>query len=225
MPNKRKLLKISKPHLWYLIGLITSDGCLSSDGRHIDITAKDYSFLDTLRRKIGFKNKVGMKNKGRINEAYHIQLSNKNLYDFLLSIGLSPSKSLIQREVVVPERYFIDFCRGVIDGDGNIRRWEHSSNKVEQWSLRIYSPSLLFLEWLRIKIRQHLAVKGNIHHEKGRGRRVDLYILKYGKLAAKEILRNCYYEGAIALDRKARLAKECCLSADGWTKSKTVMLN
>lgn len=40
MANRRKELNIEGANLWYLVGLITSDGCLSKDGRHVDITAK-----------------------------------------------------------------------------------------------------------------------------------------------------------------------------------------
>ncbi|MBI3618257.1 MAG: LAGLIDADG family homing endonuclease [Candidatus Omnitrophica bacterium] len=80
MANKRKILNIQDATLWYLVGLITADGCLSLDGRHVDITAKDYCFLQGLKEKVGFKNKIGIKNQGKSNEAYHIQLSNKNLY-------------------------------------------------------------------------------------------------------------------------------------------------
>ena len=40
---------ISKELLWYLVGLITADGFLSKDGRHIDITAKDYKFLKKIK--------------------------------------------------------------------------------------------------------------------------------------------------------------------------------
>ena len=48
------------------------------------------------------------------------------------------------------------------------------------------------------------------------------YTLKFGKLAAKVICAECYYEGAIALERKQRLAHACISSAVGWRKSKTV---
>jgi len=54
---------------------------------------------------------------------------------------------------------------------------------------------------------------------------VDMYVLKYGKLSAKVILRNCYYTDALSLSRKAKLAQGCVSSRSGWTKSKTVTRN
>ena len=61
MPHKRKDLNIIGANLWYLVGLITSDGCLSSDGRHIDITAKEYEFLEKIKQATGISNKIGIK--------------------------------------------------------------------------------------------------------------------------------------------------------------------
>ncbi|MBU0895403.1 MAG: LAGLIDADG family homing endonuclease, partial [Candidatus Omnitrophica bacterium] len=61
MPHKRKDLNITGSNLWYLVGLITSDGCLSSDGRHIDITSKDYELLEKIKMATGITNKIGSK--------------------------------------------------------------------------------------------------------------------------------------------------------------------
>ena len=217
MPHKRKQLEFKDEDLWYLVGLIATDGNLSSDGRHIDITAKDAEFLKDLKMTLGLDNKVGVKRNGS-GVCWHIQFANRNFYDFLLSIGLTPKKSLTLGELKVPTKWFSDFVRGVIDGDGSIRKWIHPSNGVEQWSLRIYSAAPLFLSWLEQRVEKHFLVKGQIHKNQK-----SVSVLKYGKLAAKQILENCYYEGCLGLDRKAILAKMCSISNAGWSKSKTVL--
>lgn len=211
------------PDLWYLVGLITADGCLSRNGRHVDVTSKDYDFLSEIKKKTGLENRIGIKNKGKINEAYHIQISNKNFYEFLLSIGLTPAKSFIQKAVYVPDGCFVDFCRGVIDGDGSIRRWLHSGNGREQWSLRIYSSSRPFVEWMQAEIQRRFLAKGCIHCTKGMASRRDHYTLKFGKNAARDILRRCYYENSLALERKARLAQRLVVARMGRTKSGSIL--
>ncbi len=118
MPAHRKELNIKGSNLWYLVGLITSDGCLSSDGRHIDITSKDYEFLESIKEHFCFTNKICNKYNGIGQLSYHFQLGNCKLYDFLSSIGLSSHKSLTIKAVNVPENYFCDFLRGLIDGEG-----------------------------------------------------------------------------------------------------------
>ncbi len=220
MPQKRKQLKIEEPNLWYLVGLITSDGCLSSDGRHINITSKEQDFLNNVNQILGAGNRIGTKDKGKINQTYQIQFSNRNFYDFLLSIGLTQNKSLTLGALKVPIQYFVDFLRGLIDGDGCIRRWIHPVNFQQQWSLRISSGSKKFLEWLDGKTKDCLKCYGKIYQHNKKG---SVYILKFGKMAAREIVKKCYYEGCFGLDRKIKLANECLISYRGWSRSKTVL--
>lgn len=201
------------------MGLITSDGSLSCDGRHINITSKDFIFLKELKNTLGLINKVGTKNKNKINQAYQIQFSNVRFYDFLLSIGLTQNKSLTLGAIEVPNQHFIDFLRGLIDGDGSIRRWIHPTNNREQWSLRIYSGSEKFVKWLDGAITLLLRVHGKIHKERTTKTK---WVLKYGKMAAREIAKKCYYKHALGLKRKMKLAQECIVSYRGWQKSKTV---
>ena len=217
MPRKRKNLNITGPNLWYLVGLIASDGSLSSDGRHIDISSSDHRFLQGIKNSIGIKNKIGTKYGGKKQKAFRVQIANKNFYDFLLSIGLTPNKSLELERVKVPRVYFFDFVRGLIDGDGGIQKWIHPTNKREQWNLRITSGSKKFLEWAQNKIEKIIKAKGRIHSESP-----TQFRLKYGKMAARVIAQKCYYEGCFGLQRKVMLARNCVNSYKGWGKSKTV---
>ena len=225
MPNLRKTITVAKKDLWYLVGLIASDGCLSNDSRHVSITAKEYDFVEKIQHRIGTNITIGIKNKAKRNEAYHLQFSNKNFYEFLLSTGLTPKKSLILGKINVPIEVFTDFLRGVIDGDGNIRKWKHTTNQTEQWSLRIYSSSTVFAHWLYQEIERLFCVKGCIHRQDAARGRVDSFVLKYGKIAAKNILKKCYYQDALALNRKAVLAKECCAPITTWKNIKSILSN
>ena len=138
---------------------------------------------------------------------------------FLLSIGLIPRKSLTLGTLKIPDQYFVDFLRGLIDGDGCIRRWLHPSNKREQWSLRIYSGSEPFAAWVSNTVEKLIGVKGRIHKDNGR----NICVLKYGKMAAREIAQKCYYKDCFGLMRKIELAKRCESSYAGWEQSKTVL--
>jgi len=68
MPFKRKELNIGGENLWYLTGLITSDGSLSKDRRHIDITSSDYEFPQDIKDIIGIKRKLDLA-RGCINSS------------------------------------------------------------------------------------------------------------------------------------------------------------
>jgi len=197
--------------------LITSDGCLSSDGRHIDITSSDYEFLCNLKEILALTNKITIKYGCKHKKSFHIQIGNINLYEFLLSVGLTPNKSLTIKKVEVSRKHFVDFLRGVIDGDGGIQHWIHASNHHEQWNLRISSGSMQFLTWLQKEVENMVGVSGKIYRQ---GLRV--YRLKYGKMAAKAIVKQCYYSECTGLQRKIDLARQCITSYNGWSKSKTV---
>ena len=218
MARKRKNLKIKEEIFWYLAGLITSDGNLSSDGRHIDITSTNYEFLQEIKNLIGIKNKIGIKYGGKKQKSFRIQIANKNFYTKLLTIGLTPNKSLTLRDIAVQDIYFYDFLRGVIDGDGGIQRWIHNTNKMEQWNLRIASGSRKFLEWLQSIVENNIGAKGKLHTE-GQNQ----FRLKYGKMAAQVIVQKCYYPRCFGLQRKMTLAKNCLTSYKGWDRSKTVV--
>lgn len=222
MPNKRKELNIEGSNLWYLVGLITSDGCLSKDGRHIDITSSEYTFLQGIKKSIGIRNRVGIKYGSygkKKQKAFHIQLTSRNFYEFLLSIGLTRNKSLTVGAMNVPSQFFADFLRGLIDGDGSIHSWTHPTNFRQQWSLRIYSGSKKFLEWLTKKIKEYLKASGKTYQHNRQG---TLYVLKFGKMAARVILKQSYHKDCLSLYRKNKLATQCVDSYSGWQTSKTI---
>ncbi|MDD3481033.1 MAG: LAGLIDADG family homing endonuclease [Patescibacteria group bacterium] len=124
------------------------------------------------------------------------------------------AKSLIISNMDVPVRYFDDFLRGLIDGDGCIRNWKHPTNYCEQWSLSIYSGSEKFLVWLKEIVDSKYNVYGHIY------KHTRVYMLKYGKIYAKRILAGCYKEESFALERKKLKAKQCVESELYWIKTK-----
>ena len=116
-PQRKVLIKWSA-RFAYAIGLLTADGCLSKDGRHIDLTSKDKDQIISFKNCLGLRTKVSVKYSGNGNAAYHTQFGDVIFYQFLLGIGLSPAKSKTVAAVSVPDRYFFHFLRGYFDGDG-----------------------------------------------------------------------------------------------------------
>ena len=129
--------KVKPAHLWYIIGFIVTDGNLSKDGRHINITSKDREHLFLIRGALGLKSKIGRKGSGSQREKKYSQLqfSDAAFYRYLESIGIHAKKSLTLAKIDVVQQYFPDFLRGVIDGDGCICTWIHKSNTHRQWAL------------------------------------------------------------------------------------------
>ena len=95
---RRKTKKIIKwsSELAYAAGLITTDGCLSKDSRHITLTSTDTQLLRTFKSCLGKNNRITENTPAKRfrKKAYRVQLGDVALYDFLIKIGLFPNKSL-----------------------------------------------------------------------------------------------------------------------------------
>jgi hypothetical protein len=126
------------PKFAYAIGLLTTDGNLSLDGRHFDFTSKDVQLVKTFRDCMGLLNvKIGAKVSGSSGKTYpRIQFSNVRLYKWLLEIGLMPNKSKKLGAIKIPDEYFFDFLRGHFDGDGSCysywdQRWDSRAGRLQ----------------------------------------------------------------------------------------------
>src|SRR3989344_5196769 len=153
------------PDLAYAIGLITADGNLSKDGRHLSLVSKDKDQIQTFAKILNLKNKISL-HGGTYSprkEYYRVQFGNVKLYRSLLSIGLMPNKSKQLGPLKIPNKYFADFLRGNLDGDGHTysywdKRWQSSFMLY----LGFASASKPYLEWL-VKVIQNLyQTKGKI---------------------------------------------------------------
>ncbi len=221
-------LKIVKPpDLWYIIGLIVTDGSLSKDGRHIYITSKDRDLLVAVQSALHLAGKLGLKARGgEIKKKYSIlQFSDVLFYRYLESIGIHPKKSLTLEVINVPDRYFKDFLRGVIDGDGSINTWIHKTNGRVQWCLRIISGAPIFSEWLYQTIQIHYSVIGKKYTYTYKGKKNPINIIKFGKIATKIILKDAYYPKSLNLKRKLLQAENCLVAEDGWRGYKKMINN
>ena|SRR3989344_1382183 len=205
----RPLGKIStrwSPDLAYAIGLITTDGCLSKDGRHIDFTSKDYALVETFRDCLGISNQITKKTSGYTGKknAFHIQFGDVLFYKWLVGIGLTPKKSLTLGPLEIPEKYFFDFLRGNFDSDGSIYSyWDSRWHSSYMFYISFNSGSRIYLEWLRDNIKRLEALNGRLTI----GTRV--LTLRYAKTASLQLFKNMYYANDIPhLRRKYQKASE-----------------
>ena len=190
----------------YALGLITSDGNLSPDGRHLVFVSKDLDLINTFKKCLNLENKISSKKSGYTKDQnkqyYVIQFGNIGLYNFLTNIGLGPNKSKTIGPLLIPPAYLADFLRGLIDGDGSIGYFMHPESKRKQFRIRITSASVQFLEWLRKRLTMQLGIKGSIEKV------ARAYQLNYYKGDSRKIVRFMYYSNEVpCLKRKHDKAK------------------
>lgn len=193
------------PDFAYVIGLMTTDGNLSPDGRHLYFTSKDSELAVLFKKNLGLTNKIGRKSRGCGEEKkyYVVQFGDINFYRFLLSIGLMPNKSKILGSLKIPDKYFKDFLRGCIDGDGNINHFKHPESQFSQLRVRIASASNPFLIWLKNSSKKNLKLVGG-WIEKGKGTN----LLCYGTKDSMKLLRIIYKDKASPYLRRKYLKAE-----------------
>ena len=200
------------PELAYAIGLISTDGCLSPDGRHIDLTSKDKEQLFNFLHCMNIANKIGVKKSGRGYISYRVQFGNIKFYKFLLAIGLTPNKTRSLGSLKVPSKYFADFLRGHFDGDGSFYsyfdpRWKSS----HMFYTSFVSASRQHIDWLRDVITRLFGVRGHITKSK----LSSIYQLKYAKRESLKLLPKLYYHSrVICLSRKRDKIERVVNNAD-----------
>jgi hypothetical protein len=198
--------------LAWVVGLITTDGNLSSNGRGLAITSKDKDLLETVQRCLGLDHGIGRTSGAWGHECLRLQWKNRTFYDWLVAIGLMPAKSLRLGPLAVPDEYFPDFLRGCIDGDGSIVTYVDRYNTAkdpkyiyDRLFVSLVSASPQFLEWVRACVRRlrgiggHLTTRSIRHH--------NLWCLRYAKRESVNLLKWIYYAPNVpALARKREKA-------------------
>lgn len=184
----------------YAVGLITTDGSLSIDGRHINLTSKDIDQIKTFARILGLKNKIGLKSSTYNPEGiyYQIQFGNVKLYRFLLSIGLTSNKTKTLGSLKIPDKYFADFLRGHFDGDGSTysywdKRWKSSFMLYTEF----ISASKDHLAWIEETIKRLYGISGKISVCK-------IFRLRYAKKSSYEIIKVMYYKADVSCLKRKR---------------------
>ena len=190
----------------YAVGLITTDGSLSADGRHFDFTSNDRDLIETFKKCLNIRNKISTKRSGYTHKlsSLHIQFGNVTLYRWLVELGLMPNKSKRLGKLKIPDKFFFDFLRGHLDGDGSIKRY---FDPVYPRSVRLYtvflSASPAHIKWIKDKVQKLAGLSGFI-------RTVPrAHTVTFSKGNSIALFRHLYHKPNLpCLKRKFLIAKE-----------------
>lgn len=120
-----------------------------------------------------------------------MQWCDRRLYDWFLSLGLIPAKSL--RLGRLADRY---------------HSRKNDRYVYERLYVSLVSASLPFVDWVRTTVTRLAHVAGVIHEERRVGQR-PIWKLRYAKTESIQLLRWMYYTPHVpCLDRKRVLAEK-----------------
>ena len=153
------------PEFAYAIGLLTTDGNLSPDMRHLNFTSKDRELVMSFKNCLKLTNSIGKKARGYEHERKYsvLQFGDVLFYRFLVAIGLSPNKSKTLGALDIPEKYFFDFLRGHFDGDGTFYSyWDPRWRSSYMFYTYFYSASQRHIAWIQLQNKKYLKIEGHI---------------------------------------------------------------
>jgi hypothetical protein len=195
----------------YVVGLMATDGCLISDGRHLTFDSGDEqlvrTFLQCLGRPIRYRTKTS--ESGGVE--YQAQFGDVELYRWLGSIGLMPRKSLVLGAIDVPEEFLHPLARGLLDGDGSVvNYWYDGTGKAkgrryEGLTTSFNSASRPHVEWLRARLSESIGVKGALVRQPPTQRGTIMWRLQYAIRESAILLRHLYPSAHVPCLHRKRL--------------------
>jgi hypothetical protein len=192
------------------------------EGRTASQVAGHYTdLLETVRRCLALTTPIRPHHSGFGSPAHRLQWRDRRFYDWLVTIGLTPAKSLTLGPLAVPDEYVADFFRGCIDGDGSIRVYtdRYHVAKCERYVyerlyVSIVSASRTFIDWPHESVARLTGTTGSLTVRRRAGRN-PLWKLSYAKAKSIRLIRWMYYDAVVPCLARKRERAERFLSPLG----------
>ena len=205
----------------YVLGFVVADGCVGvkrirkrDRGKqyYFNITSKDKSHLENIKKAMDAQQKIYAKSDGRTKKKdyYSIQIGYQKICKDLINLGILPRKTYNLGPVKVPEKYFPDFVRGFFDGDGTV--YIYKVNRVPQIKAAFVSPSLSFIAEFNRRLCKKLNIPIKTIHQdlpKIEDQKLILYCINFYIDDCKKLAELMYENNpSLYLSRKRQIFKK-----------------
>ena len=174
LPVNENFFKDWTHEMSYILGFAVADGCVGvkrirkKDGDkqyYFNITSKDRSHLENIKRVMAAQQKIYSKYSGYTGKKdyYFIQIGHQEICRDLLNLGIQPRKTYNLEPIKVPGEYFPDFVRGFFDGDGSV--YIYKVNGTPQIKASFVSSSLSFISKFNQELCQNLNIPSKAIHQ------------------------------------------------------------
>jgi hypothetical protein len=207
---------------------MATDGNLSPDGRHMSFVSQDRELVETFIDCLGLATPVRTLRTRAGGILCRAQWADRCLYDWFVSLALTPAKSRRIGPLAVPDERFADFVRGCIDGDGSVHVYTDGSHQArndryvyERLYVSLVSASSPFFEWIQRTGRRLVGVVGVIHEYRRAGRS-PIWDLRYAKADSIKLIRWMHYGPDVPCLLRKRVRAARFLSALGSSSVRSV---
>ena len=181
--------KINTEEKAYWLGFILGDGNLQHFTSYrvtIDLKKSDSVHLTKFAKALDLDRKVTY-----YRNAARMVVHNKQLYNDLLALGLTPNKSLTAKWPKIPKKHEIHMLRGLFDADGSIYNQEHYLGTVCSNFSIVGTKHILENVKRVLKLDNRIRPLGNVWR-----------VSRGGNPAVLKIYSKLYKKATVWLDRK-----------------------
>jgi hypothetical protein len=147
--NYEKTLSVlseERNNAYYILGAFVTDGNVILDVSRTNaakcaLFSKDKDWLEDINYIIGNNGKLRFSKK----KIWELWFYNKDIYNWLVSHGCVPNKSLTLKFPFIPKEFLPDFIRGCIDGDGCISSCEYTKTNKNTGKIYKYQKNTVYL--------------------------------------------------------------------------------
>ena len=179
----------------YWLGLILADGSINVNYNHFELTLKDKEHIELFKTCLQSKHDISSK-KVHDKIYYRISFHDKQIIADLMNYGILPNKSNVDFHLPnIPDEFFGDFLRGLIDGDGMYYTCSTNTARFHiHISVGFSCPT--YAKELNNKINSFYNVNAKIYKKR------TCYDITLYKKDSLKIIKQIYYDKCICLERK-----------------------
>lgn len=205
----------------YALGLFATDGCLSGSERHIIFVSKDVEQLQNFIQALRIEVPISYTLSGFTGKKIpRIQFGDVLFCDFLKSIGFTSNKTKTIGKIDIPDKYFFDFLRGHMDGDGcTYSYWDSRWKSSFMFYTTFVSASRSHIDWIQGQIERLAGVHGHISYAK----KGTVFQLRYAKKESLVLLKKLYPSRKVRCLSRKRLKIEKTLRIVGESLSTNLL--
>lgn len=198
----------------YILGFLSADGYINNDLHFVRIALQesDKEFLELIKNELKYEGEIkSVKRKVRSKEydVCVLTIYNKTIVKDLNNFNLISNKSLIFHVPYdkIPKVYWIDYIRGIFDGDGSVKIRKKQESHNTHILIEFSSGSKKCIEDLSYMLHELGINKFSIRESKTSSGN-SFYEITISTLPSKELYDLMYYnDNLICLKRKKEKIK------------------
>jgi len=179
----------------YWLGFLYSDACVYQNSLRLDLKERDEDHLEKFKKFLDSNHKIYPHERegfGVVTRKALLVIGSKNMASRLKKLGIVPDRTMLNETIrAIPKDLVRHFIRGILDGDGSVRKKSPSFRFVGK-------PDLL--KWIKKEIST--AVTGtNPSLEPTKSEKVKALEF-HGLYLAKRVAHYLYRDATVWMDRK-----------------------